>query len=344
MPSFRYTVHNVKLPSNKFAVIMYQAISVIGGIIILCTAVIILLAIFSNISLFADIFGKKIVNMPTVIAFTSCGAVIYFYEKKKLFHKWGIDQTSLFIFFGFLVFFIGLLTGIAHVLPKVSLLQYISVVDVKSGFIFSLVGLSLLITFSRMPHKFHYSQLFLLAALAISLLGFLQNMYQFVTIDKFIFNEKHSFLGSWLLLVLAQSFMFARPDRGFIGLFTTDTNSSQLARRSIFYFAMLPPILGFYILAGESIGISDAYGRLALLVVAVIIMAIGITWLNIKLLYNSEVERYVMRETLRENNISLEMHAKDLSTKVGEMEKAKKRIADKLNHQQTLADLIESYG
>ena len=48
-----------------------------------------------------------------------------------------------------------------------------------------------------------------------------------------------------------------------------------------------------------------------------------------------------MKEALRVNNISLELSAKDLSAKLVELEQAKQAVADKLNHQQTLTDLVD---
>jgi hypothetical protein len=239
---------------------------------------------------------------------------------------------------------IGGITVIDHYFTGIGILGYLSAVNFKSGVFFLLIGLSFVLNAIKIPHRYHYAQLLVLIALAISLFGFLEIIYQFIAPGTVIIDGQNTFPATLLFFILCQSVILSKPDRGFIGLFTTDSLSSQLARLSLIYFAVLPPLLSILFLLFAKTGLFDPSGRLALLIVLLILMSVVITWINVKLLYPSEVEHYLMKEALRVNNISLELNAKDLSTKLIQLEQAEHVLKSKLNNQQTLTDLVDTLG
>ena len=81
-----------------------------------------------------------------------------------------------------------------------------------------------------------------------------------------------------------------------------------------------------------------------LLVTLLTAFSIIMNWLNAKLLYKLELEKYLITEVLRVNNIDLEVHSKDLKTQIAELEKEKKDIKDSVDYRNRLKDIISDQG
>ncbi len=329
-----YPTENIHLPSHRLSIRVARRISVIGGIIIALSASIIFFGWLLKIDFLFTFFGNNLFNLPTVIALAGCSLTIFFYNSTK---------KTLLIFLSFINLGIGLVTVLIYFFHPLSFLAIASAMNLRAGLIFVLLGYSLLISISRMHHRFHYSQLILFIALFLGLFGFLDSLYQLISTGQFISGGENSLVGSMLFFILCQSFLLAKSNRGFLGLFTTDTNSSKLARFSLIYYAILPSTLGILFLIEEKIGFLSSNGRLAFLILTLMLISVIITWINIKVLYPSEVENYLTKEALRINNITLELDTKDLSSKMDEVEKSKKDLADKLNNRDTLFDYIDQF-
>jgi hypothetical protein len=325
MPEISYPTQNIHLPPHRASISTLQAISLIGSGVIFLSALLLLTDLLFNLHLFT----QELVTIPTILAFLASSAVIFLYKKNRKFRLLGVVPMI-----------IGLLTLLSYTLP-LPFLTFLSAGSVNTGLFFVLIGLALFATILRIPHRYHFRQLAVSLVLSISLFGFLDNMYHFIVTGS-ITGGIATLLDSLLFFILSLSIIFMKPDRGFIGLFTTESRSSQLARMSFYYFITMPPLLGFLLLFGENLSILTPSGRLALLVVLVMLISIFVTWLNVRFLYRSEVEHFLMKEALRINNISLEMSATDLSSKVNELEKAKTEVTKKFDNQQSLVDIMDS--
>lgn len=320
------STQNIHLPPHYPSVAFAHFISRTGAGIILFIAGIFLCDIFLNLHLFSE----TVSNIPTVSGFIACASAVLLSKKNTKFRLLGLVGIG-----------IGLAT-IEYFFFMQNLFIPFSAGTLKVGVWFLLLGLSLLISITKIPHRYHFMQIIALLALSLSLFSFLELIYQYVSFTKTFPIIQNQLVTSFLFFLLAQSTILLKPGRGFMGLFLIDSQSSQLARISLFYFTLMPPLLGFLLIFGEKMNILDTHGRLALMVVGVTIVSIASTWINVRLLFPSEVEHFMMKDSLEKHNLSLELNATNLSTKIMELEEAKQEVTKKLNNQETLQDIMES--
>ncbi len=316
MPVSSYPTTNLHLPSNKTAIRVARFISLIGGDVLSFAAIV----IFFDWVMGLNTFGESLANIPVILALITSSVAIFFYKKNNKFQLLGLPL---------------ILIGVVIITVPFS---DNSASFVKNGIVFLLIGLSLMASILKIPHRYHFMQIIALGLLVISLFTFLVSIYNFVASGT---DLGVSFWESIIFFTLCQSIIFIKPDRGFVGLFMTESRSGQLARMSLLYFLTLPLCLGFIFLIMDKINLFDVNARLAFLVAVTILFSIIIIWMNVRILYSSEVEHFVMREALRINNISLEMNATDLSTKMVELEQAKQEVTKKFDNQQSLVDLMD---
>lgn len=82
----------------------------------------------------------------------------------------------------------------------------------------------------------------------------------------------------------------------------------------------------------------------AIIVVLFMVLSAFLAWLNLKLLYQHELEHFVMQEELRIHNINLQLSNEDLAAKMQELETTRKQYASKLTYQDNFRDLAETLG
>jgi len=315
MANAAYPTQNIHLPTNHTTLMIALFVSQAGSVFILIATII----LFFDWLFGMHTFGPSLTNLPVIAALIISAVAIFFYKKSNKFQLLGLALIliGLFIF----------LTSLNGQTPNLA----------KNGIFFFFIGLSLIASILKIPHRYHFMQIITVAILTMNLYSFLAHIYELVSFKA---NFNPAFWESIVFFILCQSILFIKPDRGFVGLFTSESRSAQLARMSLLYFTSLPICLGFFFLILGNLQIFDLNGRLALLVVVTILVSIIISWINIKVLYPTEVEHFVMKEALRVNNISLELDAEQLTSQVVRLEDDKQKIADKLNNEQTLSDIV----
>ncbi len=213
-----------------------------------------------------------------------------------------------------------------------------------AGFIFFLVGLAALASRIDIAHRFHIVQLFALMIIVISAIPLLGYVYQLVSpyrATNIMFLPANTAV---LFILLGHAMLLRWPNRGFMGMFTLDSLSSVFALRLLVINVLLSPVIGFIVLSGAGRILYTFNEVLALLVIALILIASGLTWLNIKLLYKFEVEYLLMKEALRVHNIDLKMSNADLAGRMEDLEKTTEHYANSLKYQDKFRDMSESLG
>jgi len=125
-----------------------------------------------------------------------------------------------------------------------------------------------------------------------------------------------------------------------MSMFTTDSISSMFAFELVIINVVLTLILGFLALVGVRIGIYASYEATAVLIVLLIVITVSFAWINIRLLYRFELERFVMKEELRVHNIDLKLGNEELVGKMAKLQETTKEYADKLSNQEKYKDVI----
>lgn len=316
---YNYSPEHIHLPQSLFATKMVSMISVVSAVLALV------------ISLWVFIHGFINIDFLALIAvFVSCASAIFY-------------RKSVQTFLGYLPtvhLVLGILIACLGVIDVVVLGVMVS----PFGAVFIPIGLAIAITGLKLPHRFHVAQsiLFFLC-LTVSTVA-LYNGFRLLYPSLGSTVSLGVFLSSLAYAFLCLSLYLSKGDRGFVGMFTTDSLSSQLARRSLISFVISMIVISSLIYFAQKSGRLDAQLGIVLFLVLIIFLLIGIIWGNVKSLYASEVERFLMQEALRVNNISLEQHSNKLSSKVVELENAKKEVASKLTYQQTVSEIMNQKG
>lgn len=333
MADLYYPTENISLPTDKSAIRNMQLISLTFASLVLCVALLLLLDLVFKLSILSQVIGRELVNFPFIIAIILSSLVIFFLTAKK-------HPKKILIAIATMEMLLGLSTAFVYFFPEYENLRPLSIGSFELGLWFFSLGLSLLISCANILHRFHYAQTLLFALLSISFFRLLESLYQIILLATYVPDVLHTFFTTLLLFTICLGILLSKPNRGFIGIFTTDSVSGQLARLSLLYFITLPPFVGLLILVLQTLGYLDIFGSFALMAVSFMLMVIIITWVNVKFLHNAEVKHYVMKEGLRINNVTLELNTSDLATKVTDLKKSNNELLDKFKYGQSLKDIM----
>lgn len=208
------------------------------------------------------------------------------------------------------------------------------------GIVFILFGISLLLPLLRLIHRFHLVHICTLVVLSlgtITLLGFLYRQISFHSSDSINLPLQSAIM----IFLTAVCFSLRWPARGFISLFTTDSTSGTFAIRMLFFSIFTISCIGFIIQLGVLWGFYTIYEAIAIGSVSLMITFTALTWINTKLLYRMELERFFMREELRVHNIDLELGNDELAKRMVELERSNKEISNKLDFRNKYYETLE---
>jgi len=217
--------------------------------------------------------------------------------------------------------------------------NYVKQINLSIGFSFLLIGLSLILPRLKASSRFHFAQLFAFVILIINFMAILGFLY--LQLSPVNLKVPYTPLSLAITFVLLCSAVLLRwPARGLMSMFTTDSISSMFAFELVIINVVLTLILGFLALVGVRIGIYASYEATAVLIVLLIVITVSFAWINIRLLYRFELERFVMKEELRVHNIDLKLGNEELVGKMAKLQETTKEYADKLSNQEKYKDVI----
>jgi hypothetical protein len=300
---------------------------------------------------FINIFGGNIV-LPDQFSISPLGRMLFIFSSISVFfsakkHIYSPDQkhlkrltwillipiffASITALFGFLSF--TRLTSLFG-MPFVQTTQY-------SGFCFFLIGLALIPPFTRISHRFHVTQALLFIVIALNAIVILESVYQ--TLSPFPMQQIFSvpLITAILLSLFCFGILCRWSNRGFVGNFTLDSVDSILALRLVLVIFVFVPLIGFLVLLLTQNTLYNVYEVVTLIVVFITITSFTILWINIQLLYNYDLEYFLMKEALRVYNIDLKLGKEKLEKEKGEIEKTNEEYRGKLNNQKQLEIITE---
>jgi len=335
MAESAYSLTGLHLLENRNLSHTLKHLSLAGGIIVLCISLVVLFGwVFTIALLKSFFFAAPPISLVTDVLFVMTSAAILpqFHKKStENFKKW----------YSFTLLACGILvmgaTIIRLVLYLSGPLEATSLID----FSFLFVGLALVFSQTKIIHRFHIVQLLMMLVVIISevvILGFFYQLFSTGTVIHLLVIPINT---SILFLFLCHSILLKWPNRGFIGIFTTDTLTTKFSLRILVSEALIIPVIGLMCLV---IGQSSFYSpsEIVALVVIIMIVLIGMfSWLNVKLLYKYDMEYFLMKEALRINNITIKMTSEEMVGKMLELEKAKGEYETKLNYQDKFRDVSE---
>lgn len=314
------------IPANQKTVKLLINISIISGYASLLIGI--SMVLFSILSpIFELRVNNSVINYALYFALILGGLNVILDKKKALFSDKKQQITGLVL--GFIVLLCGIVTANT---------------EISNGLIIILLGISLIIAKIKIHHRFHLSQFLSFIAIAFSTYFFVNNIYFFTFIGSITPQSTALLFQTILLILLCQSILLKKPEKGFFGSLTLDCSSSSLALRFFLYLVLIPPLLGIIIILGNKFGFYNMYSIPILLVVIFTMMSISMNWLNARIQYHTELEIYLIKDALRENNINLQISKENLDARVKELETENKHAYEIAVNQSKLRDLLEELG
>ena len=317
----------IHIPENTSLTSTLRQVSLGIGLALTCSALVILFGWATNNLLLKSLLpSSPAISVTTTLGLLLCSAIIILEEKISekdyLRQKTKMSMGTLSAALGLIVIALG-----------------VSQIQIEMGIGISLIALGAATVFARIKtnHHYHIVHILILVALSLNSMAMLNHAYKiFFPISLKVPTVPLNI--AILFFLLCAAFSLRWPGRGFIGIFTTDTGSSMFAIRLLVVSVVSTSILGFIVLLGTKLGLYEDHEEVAIFAILLIILSTILSWLNSKLVYKMELERFLLREQLRIHNIDLTLGNEDLTTKMRGLEKRNEEFADKLDNREKLQD------
>jgi PAS domain S-box-containing protein len=165
-----------------------------------------------------------------------------------------------------------------------------------------LAGISILLLDVKIQRNYNISQIFTIIGGLISLLALLGYVYG---VSALYYIPRYTAIALYAVLTFILIFiaiMFARPDKGFMSIITSESLAGLISRRILPLIIILPILLGIIWKWSISTGLYDNSFSYALLVFSIIILLTLVLWTTANTIKKIEFERNKVREDLRSSN------------------------------------------
>ncbi len=333
MAENNYSQTSIHLPENKSLIQLLRMVStVIGAVIMLCSVVVLVGWLSGIVFLKTLLISKEPLSLFTAVLFflSSIPLLINSVGRKKI---PPFFLTLLLVIFGGLIC-LGSAAGAFNLIHEENVLV------ISGGFF--IAGCAFLVSQTKLPYRFHIVQLLVFIVTIFSttiLTSFIYRFFLNAPVPHIIYLPLNLTL---LFSLLCNALLLRWPNRGFVGIFTTDSTSSMLSLRLLLISVISAPLLGLIGLFWAQNQTYYSYETVVVVAILLMIFLAIFAWVNVKLLYSFELEHFLMKEALRIHNIDLATEQENLSTKIANLEQTKEQYAEKLSNQTKLTDLVDS--
>ncbi|MBO0800553.1 MAG: hypothetical protein J2P31_17170, partial [Blastocatellia bacterium] len=147
----------------------------------------------------------------------------------------------------------------------------------------------------------------------VAALNYIFGMHILSAIDLWPRMAPHE---AFSFLCLSLGLVFARPESGLMGFFTSERLSGHTGRRLLIAVIVLPAVAGGLYLYGSRVGFYDTRRWLPLLIASNVVVFLVALWLNIVSLRKCENKRLQDLAALREVNAGLERQVQEQMAEV----------------------------
>jgi hypothetical protein len=323
MSESSYSLAGIHLPENKFLVRKLKEVSHILSNGILVIAAFVLFGWITRSAFFINFLFKFFtLSLPVAVVLLLATTALLFSAK----HRSPDNKKSST---RLLTIFIPIICG--------GIIGLVGIRLVESTFF--LIGLAVAMPHTKFVYRYHITQLFILIIAIASANTILVTIFQLLS--PTIPVSSISFNTAMMMTVFCYAVLMRWPNRGFLAIFTSDSASGLFALRLLVISLLVTPLLGFTAIVVARKGM-NIYELVALVVLLFTTASILFAWVNSKLLYRFELERFLMREELRVHNIDLKLDKEEMVVKTAEMEKTKEQFKDIISYQNKFRDIAES--
>lgn len=328
MSETTYSLTGIHLPSNKYFIRNLKIFSKVLSLLVLLIGIINLIGWILRVPFFLYRSSESVITNPAeALLFILAAIAVLLQQKNKPAYALPLWRIISAAAYAGIIFLASIIT-----IPGFN--QQINLYSKINFFLLSLI-LILLVINLRFINRMRFAQFFAVIIAGMAVFSVIQYMYTQQSIMP---------LSSGIsFLFICFSIVFTRAERGFMAVFTADSTSSILAIRLLITTTILFPFLGYLHILGVKSGLYNYPSGTALAVTVLILISTILIWFNMNILYNLELERFMIREELRVRNIKLAMDSEDLGGKLKELEQSEKKAIDRLNYQDTLKTVLEKF-
>lgn len=340
-----YTFETIHFPQRLVLIRNLKRVSFLINDIVLFVSSVVFFAWITNVAVLKIfLFEKLHITPESSVLFMLMGVSLLFGARRHLNDKNDAKRVK-FPWWNtiFPIFFTGisLILGLAGLIKVSDMGLGLRITPIE-GMCFFILGLSLIPPFTRIPHRFHVTQLLVFIVSGLSMYVVLENVYQ-------IFSGVMVGQSIFLPFPLALTFAFfcfgillRWSNRGFFGNFTLDSIGSMFALRIFLINLLAAPLVAFLVLAVAPRGSYTVYETTSLIVIFLTFISSLLIWINVKLLYKYELEHLLMRESLRAHNIDLAADREKLDEKMFQLEQERQQYKAKLTMQSQWQDAVDT--
>ncbi|GEM_PF-2190338 len=335
-----YYIEQVDVPSTPNPIASLQAFSRKASIAVIAIGCIVIIGWIFNIPLFKSILpGLVTMKANTALCFIFGGGALWMWHKSQgtgnnsVLHAQATPTTQKFLRWAqvcaALVLLIGLLTliqyglngdfGIDQLLFKESAKAAGTSAPGRMGANtaanFVMVGCALLFLV-RNYTNYRVAQILTLGAFFVAFVGLLGYAYRVTSLYGINSYTQMALHTALTFLILCIGILCARPDRGVMSVVTSQNAGGMMARRLASAAIGIPPVVGWFILAGYRA--KNYNTELAISLQAVFNIAVFgvLIWWTAKNLSTIDLKRQRAEEELRTLNAELEERVNQRTTEL----------------------------
>ena len=321
---------------------------IINDIILLVSFLIFLIWILGIPSLTSLFFHTLSISPFSSVLFMLSGVTLLFGAKRHLIsshedtekenHAWWNTYIPLLLAgITALMGFLNFLHIIGFVMPAIFRMP------VFSGLSFFLIGVSLIPPFTRILHRFHYTQFLQFIVNGLSVFIVLENVYQLFSSQPLQHIVYVPLPTAFLFSFFSFGILVRWSNRGFFGNLTLDATASVFALRLFLVNLLAAPVIAFLVLLLMKQTPYNIYQTLTVIVTIYTGVSCLLLWVNVKLLYRYELEHLLMRESLRSHNIDLTTEKEVLRKDIARLEQEKQQYAQKLESKAAWESMVDAH-
>ncbi|MCL1465420.1 methyl-accepting chemotaxis protein [Argonema galeatum] len=335
-----YSIEQVDVPSTPNLIPSLQAFSRKASIAVIAIGCIVIIGWMFNIPLFKSILpGLVTMKANTALCFIFAGAALWMWHQShgtgnnSVLHAQATPTTQNFLRWAqvcaALVLLIGLLTLIQYGLNgDFGIDQFLFKDSAKAAGTsapgrmgantaanFVMVGCALLFLV-RNYTNYRVAQIFTLGAFFVAFVGLLGYAYSVTSLYGINSYTQMALHTAITFSILCIGILCARPDRGVMQIVTTQNAGGMMARRLASAAIGIPPVVGWFILAGYRA--KNYNTELAISLQAVFNIAVFgvLIWWTAKNLSTIDLKRQRAEEKLRTLNAELEERVNQRTTEL----------------------------
>ncbi len=282
-----------------------KSISKFAGYLVITISCIVLVGWVFDIPSFKSIIpGLATMKFNTALSFLLVGISLMLFEEQRNQKLWLIARCLAFVvtmlslatlsqyLFGWNL---GIDQIFFHDSANAIKLDYPGRMAPATAFNFTLLGLALCFLDKR-----HYwaTQFFTLLAAIVSLIALLGYIYKVESLYKISAFSSVALHTTLAFILVCVGIIFARPDRGLMKIYLSNSPGGVMARRLLPMAIGMPIVLGLLGLLGQRAGFYDTEVGLSLMITSyVVILGTIILW-NAGSLYRMEIKRQQAEQAL----------------------------------------------